>query len=549
MLKALSYVPASELDERVFAATVPEDHYLRLVKAAVNFDRCRDILAAAYCSDQGRPAVEPLLLLKLEFLEYHYNLSDRQVMEQSRYNMAFRWFLDLSLESPLPHHTLLTYFRERLGSQKHQAIFDEIVGQARRRGLVKDRLRLKDATHMIANIAIPSTIRLVSQIQERLLRALRPWDPAGVATAQGELIGLDRRTADLSADERLLQQVTHLRQLVTWAESVQQRPAFSEGKAVEPTAVEPSTVEPSTVEPSTVERTADEQKALTETLQLAHQILADREAGQETIRSLVDPDARRGKHGGWYDGYLLDAAVDADSGIITAMNVLSAHDNEGADVTTLLNHEEQVHGNDVQAVSIDGAGYQGPVLHELTKPGGLQVEVFVPPKAAKETSFFTPEQFTLDATKTTLTCPGGQTTTKRRRGWKDHGWSFTFRRPSCAACPLQAQCVEALPKGCVGRTVNKSDYEMEYAAAQAKAQTPEYVAVRRQHWAIERKLGELVRWHRARRARYWGQTRVLLQGLLTAVVVNVKRLVALTRPVLPDDGGGGTVRAGLVGQG
>ena len=215
MLKALSYVPASELDERVFAATVPEDHYLRLVKAAVNFDRCRDILAAAYCSDQGRPAVEPLLLLKLEFLEYHYNLFDRQVMEQSRYNMAFRWFLDLSLESPLPHHTLLTYFRERLGSQKHQAIFDEIVGQARRRGLVKDRLRLKDATHMIANIAIPSTIRLVSQIQERLLRALRPWDPAGVATAQGELIGLDRRTADLSADERLLQQVTHLRQLVT----------------------------------------------------------------------------------------------------------------------------------------------------------------------------------------------------------------------------------------------------------------------------------------------------------------------------------------------
>jgi transposase len=274
MLKAVSYVPASELDERIFTATVPEDHYLRRVKAAVNFDRCRDMLAAAYRSDQGRPAVEPLLLLKLEFLEYHYNLSDRQIMEQSRYNMAFRWFLGLSLESQLPHHTLLTYFRERLGAQKHQAVFDEIVGQARLRGLVKDRLRWKDATHVIANIAIPSTIRLVSQIQEKLLTTLQPWDPKGVVAAQEELIGLDRTMADLSADERLLQQVTHLRQLVTWAESVQHSPAFSQGKAKGHTA-------------------------LAESLQLAHHILADRESGEDTVRSLVDPDARLGKHGGW----------------------------------------------------------------------------------------------------------------------------------------------------------------------------------------------------------------------------------------------------------
>jgi hypothetical protein len=241
--------------------------------------------------------------------------------------------------------------------------------------------------------------------------------------------------------------------------------------------------------------------------------------------------------------------MDADSEIITAVHVLSAHNHEGADVTTLLSHEEQAHGNDVQAVSMDGAGYQGPVLREWTKPDGLHVEVFVPPTTPKETGLFTPEQFTLDATKTILTCPGGQTTTKRRRGPKSHGWSFTFRRPSCVACPLQGQCMEALPKGCVGRTVKKSDDEMEYWAAGAKARTPEYAVVRREHRAKGRKLGEMVRWHRARRARYWRRGRVLVQGLLTAVVVNVKRLVALTRTVLPDDGGGGTVRAGWAGQG
>ena len=36
-------------------------------------------------------------------------------------------------------------------------------------------------------------------------------------------------------------------------------------------------------------------------------------------------------------------------------------------------------GNDVQAISIDGAGYRGPVLRELTDPDGLNLAVFTPP--------------------------------------------------------------------------------------------------------------------------------------------------------------------------
>src|SRR5262249_18439554 len=60
--------------------------------------------------------------------------------------------------------------------------------------------------------------------------------------------------------------------------------------------------------------------------------------------------------------------------------------------------------------------------------------------------------------------------------------------------------------------------------------------------AIERKLAELVRRHGARQARYWGQTRVLLQQLLTGWVVNMKRIVRLlTEPHEPQTG---TLRAG-----
>jgi transposase len=178
------------------------------------------VLAAAYCSAEDRPAEEPLLLLKLEFLQYHYNLSDRQVVDQAHYNMAFRWFLGLSLDSPLPHPTLLTHFRQRLGWQKHQAIFDALIGQAREQGLVTDRLRLKDATHVIANIAIPSTIGLIAQTRQRLLHALRPWAAVRVAQEGQQALAVRTATADLGIDERLLQRVAHLRGVVAWADTV-----------------------------------------------------------------------------------------------------------------------------------------------------------------------------------------------------------------------------------------------------------------------------------------------------------------------------------------
>ena len=95
------------------------------------------------------------------------------------------------------------------------------------------------------------------------------------------------------------------------------------------------------------------------------------------------------------------------------------------------------------------------------------------------------------------------------------------------------------------RTVIKNDYEAEYKAAQAKAQTPEYAKVRKEHPAIERKLSELVRRHDLRHARYWGLSKVLRQALLSGVAVNLKRMVKLcTQKLNPQRTE--TVRAELV---
>lgn len=58
-------------------------------------------------------------MFKLEFLQHHYTLSDREVIAEAQVNVAFRYFLDLSVTSPLPVPSLLSQFRTRLG---HDAI-------------------------------------------------------------------------------------------------------------------------------------------------------------------------------------------------------------------------------------------------------------------------------------------------------------------------------------------------------------------------------------------------------------------------------------------
>jgi transposase len=364
MLKA-SYDPMlSEQDQLIFDSLVPADHYLRQVNAVVDFERYRSAMAACYSATAGRPADDPVVLLKVGFLQTHYNLSDREVLAQAQVNVAFRYFLNLALTDALPHPSWLTVFRARLGTELYQQIFDGVVTQARAAGLVKDRLRLKDATHVIAHIAIPSTIRLIAQMRQRLLSAAEPFAADQVIAERAHALAIHTATADLSDEARLLARVMHLRQIVAWADQLS-----SELGPLPP-------------------QLSPECRAFADAVALAHQILADRANpdGHDQVVSIHDVDARRGKHGAYFTGYLLDVALDAASQIITALDVLPANGDEAADATSLIGHEEHVHGNDVQTLSIDKAGFRGELLREWQNPDALGLEVVVPPTKVEPTS-------------------------------------------------------------------------------------------------------------------------------------------------------------------
>ena len=498
------YTPPTDQDREVFQTLIPADHYLRKAVRTVDFERFRPLMVPCYSPTWGRPAKEPVLLLKLEFLQYHDHLSDRQVMEQAQVNVAYREFLDLDLKSDLPDPSLLSRFRARLGAKGHRRIFDDLVAHAREQGLVKDRLRLKDATHVIANVAIPTTIRLVAAMRDRLLDAAAASDPERVEGERLRAETIRSTEAEMSPEQRLEMRVTHLREILAWTEEL--LPQRSHPWA------------------------ADESDAasLEEAVKLARKILADREhpdAGDRLV-SLEEPDARFGFHQGTYCGYLLDVLMDPDSEFITTLDVLPASGDEAANAAVLVRQEEATHGNDVEALSADSKLFQGEKLRELTDPQGLDLEVFVPPIKRPETKYFTPEDFLLDKTGETLTCPAGKTTTRRVPNCRESGWVYRFHRSDCAACPLLTKCMPKLPQQ-QGRAVNKGEYVAEYAAARAKAQTEEYAAVRKTHRKIERKLGEVVRHHGGRRARCRGQPKVLVQELMAALVVNAQRFVQL----------------------
>jgi len=144
---------------------------------------------------------------------------------------------------------------------------------------------------------------------------------------------------------------------------------------------------------------------------------------------------------------------------------------------------------------------------------------------------FPPAACTLTEAKDEGQCPGGATSRTRKRTRRGHGWQFRFRVSQGRACPLRTPCLS--PDTTEGRSVNKRDDEAQYQAAQQRAQTAEYPAVRREPPRIERKLAERVRWQAGRRARSRGRLRVKIQYVRTARVVKCKRIVKRLSLSLP----------------
>jgi len=118
---------------------VPEGHPIRGIKALLDeaLSNLESELTAMY-SRRGRRSIPPERLLKSMVLMSLYSVrSDRQFCEQLRYNLLFRWFLDMEMTAEVWDRSTFSHNRERLLEHDiARALFGTVVEQARARDLM-----------------------------------------------------------------------------------------------------------------------------------------------------------------------------------------------------------------------------------------------------------------------------------------------------------------------------------------------------------------------------------------------------------------------------
>jgi len=141
---------------------VPEDHFLRKMEAAVDFRFIYDEVRELYCPDNGRPGIDPVMLVKYLLVGYLYGIeSERRIEQEIQVNMAYRWFLGLDLDEHVPDHSTISQNRRRRfnGEKLFRRLFEEILRQCMEKGLVEGRVILTDSSHVKANASLKNNMK------------------------------------------------------------------------------------------------------------------------------------------------------------------------------------------------------------------------------------------------------------------------------------------------------------------------------------------------------------------------------------------------------
>ena len=133
---------------------VPQDHLLRKIDKAIDWNFIYDLVAEKYSPDQGRPSMDPVMLIKIPFIQYLYGIrSMRQTIKEIEVNVAYRWFLGLDVLDPVPHFTTFgkNYTRRFKDTDLFEQIFKRILEECYKYRLVDPTEVFVDATHVKAH--------------------------------------------------------------------------------------------------------------------------------------------------------------------------------------------------------------------------------------------------------------------------------------------------------------------------------------------------------------------------------------------------------------
>ncbi|MBW2562411.1 MAG: transposase, partial [Deltaproteobacteria bacterium] len=165
-----SFYDADSVCERL----IPEDSFYRKFREIVSPLIADSMFGSMYCLDNGRPPISPSLLAMACVLQFHRNLSDRDMERACMYDIEVKYALGLRLdERPFDHSSLGDFRKRLLENGKEKEIFDRVLSVLVDRKLIrKDEIQRVDATHVIADIAVPTMVTLVKKGIRDVLKPL-----------------------------------------------------------------------------------------------------------------------------------------------------------------------------------------------------------------------------------------------------------------------------------------------------------------------------------------------------------------------------------------
>ncbi len=132
---------------------VPQEHLVRKLDNCIDFTFIEPLVKELY-SKVGRPSVPPVVLFKLIFINIVFGINSmRRTCEECKVNLAYRWFLGLSMYDEIPNYSTWSqnYIRRYKDSEIFNQIFDKILEQAIEYGFVDMETVFGDGTHQKAN--------------------------------------------------------------------------------------------------------------------------------------------------------------------------------------------------------------------------------------------------------------------------------------------------------------------------------------------------------------------------------------------------------------
>jgi hypothetical protein len=466
----------------LYDLVVPKDNQLRRFNDLVDFSFIYDELKDNYCHENGRNSIDPIRMFKYLFLKTIFDLSDVDIVERSKYDMSFKYFLNMAPEEPVINPSSLTKFRKLrlIDVNLLDMLINKTVEIAIEKEVIKSKSIIVDATHTKARYNQMSPREILMDRSKKLRKAIYQIDESIKNKFP------DKNTIDVLEDE-----IDYCQKLIEVVEK---------------------------------EENLIEYPKVMEQLNLLKETVTD---DIEHLQSSEDQDAKVGHKtaDSSFFGYKTHIAM-SEERIITAATVTTGEKNDGKQLETLIEKSIKA-GMDVETV-IGDAAYSEKGNIEYTKENEIKLVAKLNP-VVTQGNRKNEDEFEFNKDAGMYVCKAGHMAVRKARQGKkgvskNQVDTYYFDIEKCKHCPFKDGCYKEGAKSKSYSVSIKSNIHTE----QIKFQESDYFKEKsKERYKIEAKNSELKHRHGYNVAKSSGLVGMQMQGAMAIFTVNLKRILKL----------------------